>query len=160
MVSLGDDKVRVSVEGRDYPMTVMLGGEGTGEPERRIELASSWWFGEPVWEGTIDGEETAIQVRPILNGVHLTYEGVEAPIRVFTEREAESLALMPVKEKPDTSKFLLCPMPGLVVSFAVEEGQEVSRGRGALRRRSDENGKRAEGGTRRHGVQDPRRAGG
>ena len=128
MVALGDELVRVSVEGRDYPMTVSLGGEGTGEPEREIELASSWWFGDPVWEGTIDDETAAIQVRSILNGVHLTYQGVEAPIRVFTEYEADYLALMPVKEKPDTSKFLLCPMPGLIMSLAVEEGQEVSAG--------------------------------
>ena len=35
---------------------------------------------------------------------------------------------MPVKEKPDMSKFLLCPMPGLVVSLAVAEGQEVAAG--------------------------------
>ncbi|MCB1958595.1 MAG: biotin/lipoyl-binding protein, partial [Rhodocyclaceae bacterium] len=101
---------------------------GTNEPARRVELASDWWFGEPVFRGTADGQEIAVQVRPILNGVLLTYQGVEVPVCVFTEREAEYLALMPVKEKPDMSKFLLCPMPGLVVSLAVEEGQEVSAG--------------------------------
>ena len=69
-----------------------------------------------------------MQVRPVLNGVHLTYQGVEVPVRVFTEREADYLTLMPVKEKPDTSKLLLCPMPGLVVSLSVEEGQDVSAG--------------------------------
>ncbi|ODR94479.1 acetyl/propionyl-CoA carboxylase subuit alpha [Methyloceanibacter stevinii] len=99
-----------------------------GESERTIELNSNWWFGEPVFEGTVDGEPVAVQVRSILNGVHLTYQGVEVPVRVFTEREANYLAVMPVKEKPDMSKFLLCPMPGLVVSLAVEEGQEVSAG--------------------------------
>jgi len=124
----GGDLLRVKVEGRDYPMVATLGGEGTGEPARRVELASDWWFGEPVFGGTAGGEEIAVQVRPILNGVLLTYQGVEVPVCVFTEREAEYLALMPVKEKPDMSKFLLCPMPGLVVSLAVEEGQEVSAG--------------------------------
>ena len=57
--------------------------------ERKIELASSWWFGDPVWEGTVDGVPAAVQVRPILNGVMLTYQGVEVPARVFTERETE-----------------------------------------------------------------------
>ncbi len=128
VVELGDDHVRVRVTGRDYPMTVTLGGEGTDEPRREIVLTSSWWFGEPVWRGTIGGEEVAVQVRSIVNGVHLTYQGVEAPVRVFTDREVELLALMPIKEKPDTSKLLLCPMPGLVVSLAVEEGQEVAAG--------------------------------
>ncbi len=128
VVELGDDHVRVRVTGRDYPMTVTLGGEGTDEPRREIVLTSSWWFGEPVWRGTIGGEEVAVQVRSIVNGVHLTYQGVEAPVRVFTDREVELLALMPIKEKPDTSKLLLCPMPGLVMSLAVEEGQEVAAG--------------------------------
>jgi propionyl-CoA carboxylase alpha chain len=107
---------------------VTLGGAGTGAKKRQIELASSWWFGAPVWEGTIGGKPAAVQVRPILNGVMLTYQGVEAQTRVFTERETELMAQMPVKAKPDTSKFLLCPMPGLVVSLAVAEGQEVAAG--------------------------------
>ena len=128
MVELGAELVRVRVKGRDYPMTVSLGGEGTGEAERDLEINSGWWFGDLVWEGTIDGEDVAVQVRPIVNGVHLTFQGVEVPVRVLTEREAEYLALMPVKEKPDTSKLLLCPMPGLIVSLAVEEGQEVAGG--------------------------------
>jgi propionyl-CoA carboxylase alpha chain len=128
IVELGDELISTRVAGRDYPMTVTLGGEGTGEKRRQIELASSWWFGETVWRGTLSGEDAAVQVRPILNGVHLTYQGVEVPTRVFTEREAELKGLMPVKEKPDTSKLLLCPMPGLVVSLAVSEGQEVAAG--------------------------------
>jgi propionyl-CoA carboxylase alpha chain len=128
VVALGDALIQAKVEGRDYPMTVTLGGKGTGEKVREIEVNSSWWFGDPVWEGTIGGEEAAVQVRPILNGVMLQYQGVEVPARVLTEREAELMALMPVKEKPDTSKLLLCPMPGLVVSLAVSEGQEVAAG--------------------------------
>jgi propionyl-CoA carboxylase alpha chain len=128
LVEFGEDLVRVGVEGRDYPMTVTLGGEGTGERARQVEVNSSWWFGESVWEGTIGDEEVAVQVRPILNGVMLQYQGVEAPVRVLTEREADLMALMPIKEKPDTSKLLLCPMPGLVVSLAVTEGQDVAAG--------------------------------
>ena len=49
-------------------------------------------------------------------------------MRVFTERETELAAQMPEKIRPDMSKFLLCPMPGLVVSLAVSEGQEVAAG--------------------------------
>ena len=128
VVELGEERIRVSVAGRDYPMTVALGGQGTGEKRREIEVASSWWFGEPVWEGTIGGEQVAVQVRSIVNGVLLISQGVEVPVRVFTEREAELLALMPIKEKPDTSKLLLCPMPGLIMSLAVEVGDEVAAG--------------------------------
>jgi len=129
IVELGEERVRVTVAGGfDTPMTVTFGGKGTGEKERRIELVSSWWFGAPVFEGAIGRKPVAVQVRPILNGVMLTYQGVEVPVRVLTLRETELAALMPVKELPDTSKFLLCPMPGLVVSLAVSEGQEVAAG--------------------------------
>jgi propionyl-CoA carboxylase alpha chain len=128
VVELGGERIRLCVSGRDYPMTVTIDGDGTGGEGREVAVNSSWWFGEPVWRGTVGENEAAVQVRAILNGVHLTYQGVEVPVRVFTAREADSLALMPVKEKPDTSKLLLCPMPGLIVSLAVEEGQEVSAG--------------------------------
>ncbi len=69
-----------------------------------------------------------MQVRPVLNGFDLAHRGVHAPAYVYTEREAELAALMPVKEPPDTSRQLLCPMPGLVVAIHVEEGQEVNAG--------------------------------
>ncbi len=101
---------------------------GEGEPDRRVTLESRWWFGMPVYEGTVDGTQVAVQVRPILNGYHLTYQGVEVAARVFTERETELQAQMPAKIRPDMSKYLLCPMPGLVVSLAVSEGQEVAAG--------------------------------
>ena len=103
-------------------------GEGSGKASGRSRLATSWWFGDPVWKGTINGSPAFVQIRPILNGYEITYEGVEAGQRVLTEREAELAGLMPVKEKADTSKFLLCPMPGMVVSLEVDVGQEVRAG--------------------------------
>ena len=47
---------------------------------------------------------------------------------VRTPRQAELARLMPEKMPPDTSKLLLCPMPGLIVSVAVEVGDEVQEG--------------------------------
>ena len=70
----------------------------------------------------------AVQVRPIANGIRLAHQGVEVPVYVFTEAEAASARLMPVTTAADTGKKLLCPMPGLVVSIAVTEGQEVKAG--------------------------------
>ena len=129
IVELGEERARVTMEGGlDGPLTVILGGEGTGEKKRKINLATDWWFGVPVFEGIINSKPVAVQVRPILNGYHLTYQGVEVAARVFTERETELMAKMPIKVRPDTSKYLLCPMPGLVVSLNVSEGQEVVAG--------------------------------
>jgi propionyl-CoA carboxylase alpha chain len=91
-------------------------------------LVSAWKPGDPVWEGNVDGVLIAVQVRPINNGVRLAHQGVEVPVYVFTEAEAASARLMPVVTAADTGKKLLCPMPGLVVSIAVTEGQEVKAG--------------------------------
>jgi propionyl-CoA carboxylase alpha chain len=69
-----------------------------------------------------------MQVRAIPNGVRLAHQGFEVPVNVFTESEATAARLMPVTSAADTGKKLLCPMPGLVVSIAVSEGQEVKSG--------------------------------
>jgi propionyl-CoA carboxylase alpha subunit len=91
-------------------------------------LVSPWKPGDPVWHGTIDGRLLAMQVRPIPNGIRLAHQGYEVAINVFTDFEAGAARLMPVSAKADSGKKLLCPMPGLVVSIAVAEGQEVKAG--------------------------------
>jgi propionyl-CoA carboxylase alpha chain len=58
----------------------------------------------------------------------LSYRGVETRAYVYTEREASYARLMPVRKTGDTGKQVVCPMPGLVVSIAVKEGQEVKAG--------------------------------
>jgi propionyl-CoA carboxylase alpha chain len=92
------------------------------------QLFSPWRPGDPVWQGTIDGHAIAMQVRAIPNGIRLAHQGFEVAVNVFTESEAAAARLMPVGSKADTGKKVLCPMPGLVVSIAVSEGQEVKAG--------------------------------
>ena len=99
-----------------------------GRPGNPHHLVSSWVPGEAVWHGTIDGQIVAVQARAIPNGIRLAHQGFEVPVYVFTEAEATSARLMPVTTAADTGKKLLCPMPGLVVSIAVAEGQEVKAG--------------------------------
>ncbi|TSJ61052.1 acetyl/propionyl/methylcrotonyl-CoA carboxylase subunit alpha [Starkeya sp. 3C] len=99
-----------------------------GEPDGTHELRSGWQPGEPVWSGVFDDEAISVQVRPRLNGALLAHRGVAVDALVYTRREAELAALMPVKQQSGAGKQLLCPMPGLVVSIAVSEGQEVKAG--------------------------------
>jgi propionyl-CoA carboxylase alpha chain len=99
------------------------GGE-TGE--RMVE--SDWTPGAPVWHGRIDGGPVAVQVRAVLNGYKLSHRGIEIAAHVYTPREAELARIMPEQARVDTSKTLLCPMPGLVVSINVEPGQDVKPG--------------------------------
>ena len=91
-------------------------------------LASDWKPGDPLWSGTINSQPVAVQVRNLPNGFALSYQGVETKAYVYTETEAAYARLMPVKQAADMGKFVLCPMPGLVVSIAVKEGQEVKAG--------------------------------
>jgi propionyl-CoA carboxylase alpha chain len=97
-------------------------------PGNPHNLVSAWTPGEPVWQGTIDGHFVAMQVRAIPNGIRLAHQGFDVAVNVFTESEAAAARLMPVTSAADTGKKLLCPMPGLVVSIAVAEGQEVKSG--------------------------------
>jgi len=91
-------------------------------------LQSDWKPGDLLWHGTINSEPVSVQVRAIPNGFALAFRGVEARAYVYTEREANYARLMPAKKVADTAKQVLCPMPGLVVSVAVKEGQEVKAG--------------------------------
>ena len=91
-------------------------------------LASNWTPGMPVWMGTVDGAAVAMHVRPIPNGFELAYRGIEVKAFVYTEREARYAQLMPAKKLSGSEKAVRCPMPGLVVSIAVSEGQEVKAG--------------------------------
>jgi propionyl-CoA carboxylase alpha chain len=103
-----------------------VGAEGTlGNPHH---LVSPWKPGEAVWQGTIDGHLVAMQVRPVANGFRLAHQGFDVAVHVFTDSEAAAARLMPVATAADTGKKLLCPMPGVVVSIAVAEGQEVKAG--------------------------------
>ena len=91
-------------------------------------LSSPWIPGLPVWFGAIDGAPIAVHVRMIPNGFELAYRGIEVKAFVYTEREACYARLMPAKKLSDSEKSVRCPMPGLVVSVAVAEGQEVKSG--------------------------------
>jgi propionyl-CoA carboxylase alpha chain len=100
----------------------------TGKPKTVRRLRSDWKPGDVIWSGAIDGAAVAVQVRTIPNGFALAFGGVETRAYVYTEREAGYARLMPEKKAADTGKQIRCPMPGLVISIAVKEGQEVKAG--------------------------------
>ena len=70
----------------------------------------------------------ALKVERRTEGFRIRYRGADLDVKVRTPRAAELARLMPEKLPPDTSKMLLCPMPGVVVSIAVAEGDEVQEG--------------------------------
>jgi propionyl-CoA carboxylase alpha chain len=120
-VMLNREPVTLTVTGKDDAFTVAVG-------DRSIRVETDWVPGDPLLHGTIDGTVVAVQVDAVGSGWRLVHEGGQAEALVLTPRQAELYALMPVKAAPDTSKFLLSPMPGLLASVAVSEGQEVKAG--------------------------------
>ena len=124
-VWLGTHEMRLEVRRENGTIEVRFPGEGR---KALRHLASDWKPGDPLWNGTINSHPVAVQVRTIPNGFALAYRGVETKAYVYTEREAQYARLMPPPKVADTGKQVLCPMPGLVVSIAVKEDQEVKAG--------------------------------
>ncbi len=128
VVRLGDEERRLDIAGEGgVPFYVTFAGTD-GQRRETIEVVSTWQPGDPIWSGKVGDREVSVQVKPMLNGAALSWRGITVPAHVYTEREAELAALMPEKAAADTSKFLLCPMPGLVKSVSVAIGQAVKAG--------------------------------
>ena len=100
---------------------------------RILTVTSAWTFGNPLFHAEIRADkgkaaEVVVQIDRRGVGYRLFHSGSQLDVRVLTEREAALAKLMPYKPPPDMSKYLLSPMPGLLVSLAVKEGQEVKSG--------------------------------
>ena len=122
VVAMGAARVELEIEPRMIGVAIVF-ADG-----RKVEAHSDWKPGDALWRGTIDGADIAVQARPILNGYALSHAGVAVDVRVYTRREAHLAALMIEHKGADGSRFLLCPMPGLVKAIAVKVGQEVKAG--------------------------------
>ena len=124
------DNWTVVLNGEHHPVHAVP-AEGGWDLEIEGELfqvRSDWQLGGLLFNATINGEPVCMQVERLNVGYKLRHAGTEADVVVMSKRTAELLSLMPEKEAPDLSKYLLSPMPGLLVSVAVEAGQTVSAG--------------------------------
>jgi propionyl-CoA carboxylase alpha chain len=126
-VRLGESEIALDITREGDALVVRFEAASKARRSAHV-LASAWKPGDPVWLGTIDDRPISVQVRPVLNGFDLSHRGVETRAYVYTEREAAAARLMPPKKAADSGKAVRCPMPGLVVSIAVSEGQEVKAG--------------------------------
>ncbi len=127
VVDLGMVRIELEVERERNGISVhFIEEDGNRGPKWFTE--SSWKPSDPVWQGLIDDEPVAVQLRPILNGYAFAYHGVEVKAFVYMPWEATAAQIMPAKPEADSGKKVLCPMPGLVLSLEVEAGQEVKTG--------------------------------
>ena len=94
----------------------------------KIKVKTEWRPGQSLAHVKVGDETLALKVDRTNTGFRIRWRGAEMDVKVLTKTQAEYLAMMPEKIAADMSNFLLCPMPGLVVSINVKEGDEVQDG--------------------------------
>jgi propionyl-CoA carboxylase alpha chain len=121
VIAVGAERHRLRLEA--HASVYLARGEGW-----ETEVATGWRPGDPVLEAQIADQVVAASIEcqgPLLRLAHAGHslEALVAPGHL-----AAALAYIPAKVAPDLSRFLLSPMPGLLVSLAVAEGEEVKTG--------------------------------
>lgn len=99
-----------------------------GFSKKTVAVRSDWQLGEVMFEGTVNEQAVVMQAERMAVGYRLLHAGSQVDIRVLSAKASEFYKLMPEKVAPDTSKLLMSPMPGLLLSVSVEAGQEVKAG--------------------------------
>ena len=121
VVVVGDQQSTVSVELTESGYLVSLGNLD-------YQVETNWSLGEPLFKADVNGKDISVQVERSARGYRLLYRGAEINAQILSPKAAVLSAHMVYKAPADMSKFLLSPMPGLLVKMAVKEGQEVKEG--------------------------------
>jgi propionyl-CoA carboxylase alpha chain len=127
---VGDDWV-VSLQGQSYAVSIAADPNGstvTFEDGTKLRVSGDWTPGDQLANMTVDSDPLVMKVGKVSGGFRIRSRGADIKVHVRSPRQAELAKLMPEKLPPDTSKLLLCPMPGLIVKVDVEVGQEVQEG--------------------------------
>ncbi len=121
----------VALQGQDFSVKVKADKQGATvkfKDGSALRVSSDWTPGDQLAVLDVDGSPLVLKVGKISGGFRIRNRGADLKVHVRTPRQAELARLMPEKLPPDTSKMLLCPMPGLIVKIDVEVGQEVQEG--------------------------------
>ena len=125
VVRLGDENVAVRTEVAGDSLAVEV--EGT-----RLKMALDWQPGQLLARVRLGRRAATVQVDPCPEGYRLSHGGIDVRALVRTRKAAEYAARIPTKPPPDTSRFVISPMPGLIVSIAVDRGESVKVGQELL----------------------------
>lgn len=121
VVVLGGDQRACTIAADQDGATVSFDGQA-------IRVSSDWTPGDSLANLMVDNTPLVLKVDKITGGFRVRMRGADVKVKVLSPRQAELSLLMPEKLPPDTSKMLLCPMPGLIVKVDVAEGDEVQEG--------------------------------
>ena len=114
--------VKLANGGGEYKMTMV-------EDDRTVVLSDIGWRpGDPSFRAKLDGVAFTCAVKPAPEGYFIRHRAASLRVLVLSPRSAELHAKLPPKKAADTSKMILSPMPGLVVSLDVVAGQTVRSG--------------------------------
>jgi propionyl-CoA carboxylase alpha chain len=121
----------VTIDKTDFAVTVAASGAGstiTFDDGAAMTVETTWSPGDTLAVAVVDGAAMPVKVDAAGAGFRMRYRGADLKVFVRSVRAAQLAVHMIEKTPPDTSKLLLCPMPGLIVSIAVEVGEEVQEG--------------------------------
>ncbi len=120
----------VVANGEHYPVNVQAVEHGyeVTYAEHVYRIRTDWQPGEVLITAEINGRVVNLQLDTHKAGYKAFHRGAETELVVMTPRAAELSKHMLEKEAPDLSKFLLSPMPGLLVRLNVAAGDEVKAG--------------------------------
>jgi propionyl-CoA carboxylase alpha chain len=121
----------VTLQGEEFAVKIKADKKGSTvkfEDGDTLRVTSDWTPGDQLATLKVGGEKLVLKVGKIPGGFRIRSRGADLAVHVRTPRQAELAKLMPEKVAPDTSKLLLCPMPGLIVKVDVEVGDEVQEG--------------------------------
>jgi propionyl-CoA carboxylase alpha chain len=127
---VGDDWV-VTAQGTSFAVTVQADHDGSTvvfDDGTDLRVTSDWTPGQPLARLMVGGEPLVIKTAKVPMGFRMRLRGADLKVHVQTPRQKALAGLMLEKAPPDTSKYLLCPMPGLVVKINVGVGDEVQEG--------------------------------
>lgn len=121
----------VTLAQRDYPLTVDMSADGIiarFADGATASITGGWVPGQSHARFHVDGVTLGVKVDLVGTAIRLRWRGIDVTARVRSPRVAELARLMPVKLPPDTSRMLLCPMPGVITSIVVKQGDTVEAG--------------------------------
>jgi propionyl-CoA carboxylase alpha chain len=116
----------VRIGARDF--TVELGEESVTVDGKPVDLAMEYTPGETLVSAEIGERTYGVRIAVTRTGFKLTTRGAAHVVRVLPAHVAPLARHMIEKVPPDLSKFLICPMPGLLVALHVGEGDSVQPG--------------------------------
>ena len=127
---VGDDWV-VTLHGISFRVKIDADPKGSDvvfEDGVSLRVSGDWTPGKTLADMTVNGETLVMKIGKISGGFRVRSRGADLKVHVRTPRQAELAGWMIEKLPPDTSRLLLCPMPGMIVKVDVAEGEEVQEG--------------------------------